>query len=175
MAKRALLRQYSLAAMDMGYNMVPQRQETPMSDPNTASPGPIPDPAPTGPTGNWRDQRRAERAAWRAQRHDRMGRGWGGVPIGGLVILAIGVIMLLGNFGLHLPPRWWAIFILIPAVGMLVGAIRFYRVDNTMNGRAMGLTIGGTVLLALALALFFGLNLGVFWTTGTSPVVMLLR
>jgi hypothetical protein len=39
-----------------------------------------------------------------------MGHGWGGVPIGGIVLLAIGVILLLGNFGLHLPPRWWAPF-----------------------------------------------------------------
>jgi len=139
-----------------------------MSDPNTSTPGPIPDPAPAGAGATWRDQRRAERQAWRAHRHDMMGRGWGGFPIGGVVILAIGVILLLGNFGLHLPPRWWAIFILIPAVGLLVGAIRFYRVDNTMSGRAMGPTIGGTVLLALALALFFGLNLGVFW-----PVVLI--
>jgi len=148
--------------------MVPDTEEAPMSDSNTSTPGPVPDPAPAGPGGTWRDQRRAERAAWRGHRHDMMGHGWSAFPVGGLVILAIGVILLLGNFGLHLPPRWWAVFILIPAVGMLVGAIRFYRVDNSMNGRAMGLTISGSVLLALALALFFGLNLGVFW-----PVVLI--
>jgi len=152
----------------MGYNMLPQRQEMPMSDPNAASSGPSPDPAATGPTGNWRDQRRAERDAWRARRHEMMGHGWGGFPLGGIVIIAVGVIFLLGNFGFHLPPHWWAVLLLIPAVGLLVTAIRFYRVDNSFNGRAMGPAIGGVILLAMALAIFFGLNWGLFW-----PIVLI--
>jgi hypothetical protein len=147
--------------------MVAKRQEMPMSDPNaTGSAGP--GPTESAPTGNWRDQRRAERDARRAHRHDMMGYGWNGFPIGGIVIIAIGVIFLLGNFGFHLPAHWWAVLLLIPAVGLLVTAIRFYRVDNTMNGRAMGPAIGGVLLLAMALAIFFGLNWGVFW-----PIVLI--
>ena len=141
-----------------------------MSDPNASAPDPgTPNPAPAGaPTGNWRDQRRAERDERRAHRHDMMGHGWNGLPIGGIVIIAIGVIFLLGNFGFHLPPHWWAVLLLIPAVGLLVTAIRFYRVDATMNGRAMGPAIGGVLLLAMALAIFFGLNWGLFW-----PIVLI--
>ena len=149
-----------------------------MSDPNIPSPGPAADPAASsnstgpGPTGDWREQRRAERDARRQERHgmrhEMMGHGFGGFPIGGLVIIVIGVIFLLGNFGFHLSAHWWAALLLIPAVGLLVTAIRFYRVDNSFNGRAMGPAIGGVILLAMALAIFFGLNWGLFW-----PIVLI--
>ena len=144
-----------------------------MSDPNTSSPGPRGnDPAgppnATGPTGNWRDMRRAERDARRGARHDMMGQGWGGFPIGAIVLIVVGVVFLLGNFGFHLPPHWWAVLLLIPAVGLLVAAIRFYRVDNTFAARAMGPAVGGVILLAMALAIFFGLNWGLFW-----PIVLI--
>ena len=145
-----------------------------MSDPNTSSPGPSTDPtgSPGGPNGNWRDMRRAERHARRQagheMRHEMGGHGWNGFPIGALVLIVIGVVFLLGNFGIHLPAHWWAAFLLIPAVGLLVAGIRFYRVDHSFSGRAMGPTLGGTLLLAMALAIFFGLNWGVFW-----PIVLI--
>lgn len=143
-----------------------------MSDPNTSSTGPTSEPTGStsgpGPTGDWREQRRAERDSRRQWRHDMRGHGFGGLPIGGIVIIAIGVIFLLGNFGFHLSPHWWAILLLVPAVGLLVTAIRFYRVDNSFTGRAMGPAIGGVILLAMALAIFFGLNWGLFW-----PIVLI--
>ncbi len=139
-----------------------------MTDPNTSSTGPTTDSGGPNYSGDWRAQRRAERDARRAGRHQMMGRSWNGLPIGGLVIIAIGVIFLLGNFGFHLPPHWWAVILLVPAVGLLVTAIRFFRVDNTFSGRAMGPAIGGVLLLAMALAIFFGLNWGLFW-----PIVLI--
>ena len=139
-----------------------------MSDPNASS-STTSNANSSGPSGNWRDQRRAERDARRGARHEMMGRNWGGLPIGGLIVIAIGVIFLLGNFGFHLPPHWWAILLLVPAVGLLVTAIRFYRLDNTMGGRVMGPAIGGVVLLVMALAIFFGLNWGLFW-----PIVLIV-
>ena len=139
-----------------------------MSDPNAPN-GSNSDQTSTGPTGNWRDQRRAERDARRGGRRDMMGHSWGGLPVGGIIIIIVGLVFLLGNFGFHLPPHWWAVLLLIPAVGLLVTAIRFYRVDNTMGGRVMGPAIGGVVLLAMALALFFGLNWGLFW-----PIVLIV-
>lgn len=140
-----------------------------MSDPHTTTqPGPEP-----GPTADWRDLRRAERHARREGRRqamaERMGRHWHGVPVGGIVVLAIGVVLLMGNFGFHLPPRWWAALILIPAVAALVSAIRFYRIDGGGSARVTASAIGGLVLLALALALFFGVNWGLFW-----PVILIL-
>ena len=142
-----------------------------MSDPNMSSTGPSPEPtgSSSGPSGNWRDMRRAERHERRQARHEMMGHGWRGFPIGALVLIVVGVVFLLGNFGFHLPPHWWAVLLLIPAVSLLVAAIRFYRVDNTASGRAMGPAIGGSVLLAMALAIFFGLNWGLFW-----PIVLIV-
>ena len=140
-----------------------------MSDPNMSSPGPTANPT-TPPMGDWRDQRRAERRARRAARRDSGPHaGWGGLPIGGFVVLAVGVIFLLGNFGFQLPHNWWAILILIPAVAALVNAIRFYRYDGPQSPRVMGSAIGGLVMLALALALFFDVGLGLFW-----PVIIIV-
>ena len=113
-----------------------------MSDPNTTR-SPSPDPAApgTGYTGNWRDQRRAERrarrAAWRSGGHP----GWGGLPMGGFIVLVIGVVLLAGNLGYSVPHNWWAILILIPAVAALVNAIRFYRAEG-QSPRVMGSAIG---------------------------------
>lgn len=137
-----------------------------MSDPNTTGPANDPQGAAPGSGANWRDMRRAERRARRQAR-------WGmsddrGVPVGALILIAVGVIVLLGNFGLQIPGHWWSVLLLVPAVGLLVTAIRFYRVDNTFGGRAMGPLIGGLVLLAMALAIFFGLDWGVFW-----PIVLI--
>ncbi len=137
-----------------------------MSDPTMPSPDTSTQPPPPG--GDWRDQRRAEKHARRAERRNSM-ENWGGIPLGGLTILVVGVIFLAGNFGLHLPPRWWAIFILVPAAGALVTAARFYRVDGTFSSRVMGAAIGGTLMLAIALALFLGLNWGLFW-----PVILVI-
>ncbi|HVY51090.1 MAG TPA: hypothetical protein VHA07_05960 [Devosia sp.] len=144
-----------------------------MSDPDSNGNNPAPQPGSGSPAGeaaqsqtggsagDWREQRRAERWARRSERWN--ASGWHGFPIGGAIILVLGVVFLLGNFGFHLPAHWWAVLLLIPAVGLLVTAIRFYRADNTMGGRAMGPLIGGIVLLAMALAIFFGLNWGIFW------------
>lgn len=142
-----------------------------MSDPNapsstTTTPGSDgTSPGGTGPTGDWRDQRRAEKHARRDAMRDR----WGGVPIGGLIVLVVGVIFLAGNFGLHLPPRWWALFVLVPAAGALVSAARFYRQDGNLSTRVVGAATGGVLMLAIALALFLGVNWGMFW-----PVILII-
>ena len=52
---------------------------------------------------------------------------------------------------------------------MLVAAARFYRADNTLSGRAIGPLIGGLIMLGLALAVFFGMNWGLFW-----PLVLIV-
>lgn len=137
-----------------------------MSDPNTSSP-PASGPTADGPSGNWRDQRRAERDARRHDRHEMTG--WGGLPIGGLIIVAVGVIFLARNFGLDLPPRWWAIFILVPAAAALVTAARFFRVDGGLSSRTVGSATGGILMLAVALVLYLDLNWAMFW-----PVLVII-
>jgi phosphatidylserine synthase len=126
----------------------------PMTDPNTTNSSP-----------DWREQRRAERAQRRAVR-----RGlWGGAPIGGLILLVVGAVLFADNFGYHLPERWWAALLLIPAGGALVSAIRFWQIDTRMSARVTGSLAGGVIFLILACAFFFGVNWSFFW-----PAILML-
>ena len=125
-----------------------------MSDPNMSS-----------SNGDWREARRAERAARRAGRREL----WGGAPIGGLILLVIGGVLLARQFGYELPSNWWAALLLIPAGGALVSSVRFWREDNRMSARVTGSAAGGVLFLILACAFFFGANWGFIW-----PAVLML-
>jgi hypothetical protein len=164
MAKSARNRQSSLVAGPGTNNIVLTTGDTPMSDPDPTTSSADTNSAESSSKAQWRDQRRADKHARReSMREWRHHGGWGGPPIGGIVLLVVGVLFLLGTFGFHLPPHWWALLIMIPAVSLLVAAIRFYRVEGT-TGRVVGPAIGGFVLLALSLSLFFGFHGGFFWS-----------
>jgi hypothetical protein len=84
--------------------------------------------------------------------------------VGAIVLILIGALLLAENFGLKLPERWWALFLLIPATGALVAAIRHYRDDgNTVSGEVIGSLVSAAIFLALGLAFFFGFAWGNFW------------
>lgn len=126
------------------------------------------DPDPTSsanPSPGWRDQRRAERAARHAGRHEI----WGGAPVGGLILLVIGGVLLANQMGYNVPDRWWAALLLIPAGGALVSAVRFWREDSRMSARVVGSLAGGVIFLILACAFFFGINWSIFW-----PLLLML-
>ena len=115
---------------------------------------------PPEPANDWRAGRRAEREARREDRRSR----WGGAPIGAIVLILIGALLLAENFGVELPDRWWALFLLIPAIGALVAAIRNYRDGgNTFSGEVVGSLVSAAIFLVLALAFFFGFAWGIFW------------
>lgn len=117
------------------------------------------------PSGDWREMRRAER---RARRGD-LSEMWPGVPLAGVVLIGVGVLFLLTNFGLDLPQRWWAIFIMLPAAAALVTAARFYAIDGKLSSRAAGSATGGLLLLAVGVILYFDLNWSLFW-----PVLLII-
>jgi phosphatidylserine synthase len=125
-----------------------------MSDPNLTQPSP-----------DWREQRRAERHA----RRDARRGSWGGAPIGGLILLVVGAVLLADNFGYHLPERWWAALLLIPAGGALVSAARFWRIDGRLSSRVIAALTGGVVFLLVACSIFFGMNWSFLW-----PVLLIL-
>jgi drug/metabolite transporter (DMT)-like permease len=84
--------------------------------------------------------------------------------IGGVVLVAAGAFLLLGNltrFSLH---NWWAIFLLIPAAGSLWTAYSIWRRNEwRFNAASRGPLIGGLVLLFLSIIFLFDLNWGRVW------------
>ncbi len=95
-------------------------------------------------------------------RHVRGGEGW----IAGAVLLALGLIFLLNNLGLFSMRlnNWWALFILIPAVGSFSTAYRMYRGNGGhMTEAVRGPLIGGLILTTVTLVFLLGLSWGVIW------------
>jgi hypothetical protein len=140
-------------------------------DPN---PDPIPPPNPppdqaSGPGDpppasyhDWRDQRRAERWARREarwQRHAGRHTGW----FAGVLLIALGVILLLEQLKIAFFANWWALFILIPAFWAYVAAWDNYQENNRLTRRvASSLTIA-ILLTVLALIFLFNLAGGFLW------------
>ena len=75
----------------------------------------------------------------------RHSEGW----IGGAVLIALGIIFFLQNTaGIELN-NWWALFILIPALGSFGAAWRAYEKDGRrITGTAIGPFMGGVILSA---------------------------
>ena len=114
-------------------------------------------PPATPPPANqdWRELRRAERAERRAR------RGSSGTPwIGGVILILLGVIFLLQNVRGFYLNNWWALFILIPAVGSFAAAWNGYRDAGRLDRRARGALISGCVFLLITAAFLFNLNWG---------------
>ncbi len=90
--------------------------------------------------------------------------------LGGVVLIAIGVFLLLGNilpftfFG-----NWWAIFILIPAFYSFQRAWRAYQLDGTMSRKFRSNLVGGMIVGAVGLIFLFGLNIFRWW-----PVLLII-
>jgi hypothetical protein len=123
---------------------------------------------PAGEYRDWREQRRAERWARRQQRWERRGArpyGW----IGGAVLILLGVAFLLQNMGFPFLENWWALFILLPALGAFGAAWESYQDQSRLTRGGMISLSGGLLLTLLAFAFLFGLDVGLFW-----PVLLIM-
>jgi 4-hydroxybenzoate polyprenyltransferase len=131
-----------------------------MSD-QTPLPGqenqPVSSPAPTPPVvyQDARDVRRAEREERRAQRGSN-NTAW----VGGVILIVLGVIFLLQSMRGFYLNNWWALFILIPAVGSFADAWNRYRQDGRLSRRVRGGLISGCVFLLITAAFLFNWNWG---------------
>jgi hypothetical protein len=103
-----------------------------------------------------------QRRQWRLRRREER---WGGAPIGAIILLILGFVLLAQNFGvLVLPERWWAFFLLIPAAGSLVAAVRNYRgAGDRVTGEVIGSLISTVIFVTLWAAFFFEFGWGMFW------------
>ena len=117
--------------------------------------------------GDRRGERRHERDERRRQRAE---HGWGGPWIGGVILIVLGVIFLLKNFGWEMPKNWWAAFILIPAIGSLMAAQRTYEANgHQWSAGVVAPGIAGVIFVVMAVALYLGIDWGAFW-----PVILIL-
>ena len=100
-----------------------------------------------------RHQRRAERLADPSR---------GGSWVAGIILIVLGGAFLMQNMGSYRFPlqNWWALFILIPAVGAFDTAFRTYRNTGTFTNTARGSLLVGIVLTLVTAIFLFNLS----WT-----------
>ena len=115
------------------------------------------------------EARRQRREARRAALGDpSRGSTW----ITGLILIILGAAFLLRNTGsFELPLKnWWALFILIPAIGALDTAMRMYRqAGDQLTSSAMGSLLVGLALSFLTVSFLFELNMNLF-----GPILIIL-
>jgi hypothetical protein len=83
--------------------------------------------------------------------------------IGG-VLIAVGIIFILKNVSGFTLNNWWALFILIPALGSLATAFQMWeRNDRRFTVASRGPLIGGLVLLGVTAVFLFNIDWGKVW------------
>jgi hypothetical protein len=102
--------------------------------------------------------RRAARAQYRAERRAARYAG-GGALVGGVALIAFGVIIMLQNMGVVQLHNWWALFILLPALGSFAAAYGAYRTNGGhFNSLVRGSILGGLIFTTIACVFLFNLD-----------------
>lgn len=108
--------------------------------------------------------RRAERKERVAQRRaDRRDGGFGWMA--GLVLIAVGILFMLYQYGILTNlTNWWALFMLLPGVGVFSAAVSaFRRNGGHWTGEVVGLLFATLFFVAMTAAFLFGFNLSWIW------------
>lgn len=120
---------------------------------------PVQPPSQSSPQSDWNEPRREAR-------HDNRGGAW----IWGIFLILLGVGFLLQNAGIFDFENWWALFILLPAIGSFQSAWDSYRsAGSRLTAQARGQMIGGFILTVIAFTFLFGFNFGTLW-----PVLLVI-
>jgi hypothetical protein len=105
----------------------------------------------------------AEREDFEQESHERPHRRDRNNWIGGVVLIAIGIIFLLSNVtDFHLD-NWWALFILIPAVSSFGKVYSSYQRHGRITRAARGSLTGGFILTLISAAFLLELDWGLIW------------
>lgn len=109
-----------------------------------------------------RRQRRVERLGDPSRRNN-----WAA----GMILILLGGMFLMQNMGSNIPVKnWWALFILIPAIGAIDTGIRMYRhAGNQLTAQAGSSLLVGGVLTLVTLGFLFNIS----WTF-FGPVLIIL-
>lgn len=85
----------------------------------------------------------------------------------GLAIMAVGGVFLLRNLGYELPflhyRNWWALFILLGAVGPLTLAVERYRSIGRLDWIALHSLLSAGVIVLVATFFLAGLDWATWW------------
>ena len=106
----------------------------------------------------------------RLQRTDeRRARRSGSSWVFGAILILLGIFIMLENLTSFKLENWWALFILIPAVGAFGNAWRAYQNDGRLSGAARASLISGIILTMVTAVFLLNLN----WTI-LGPVLLIL-
>ena len=84
--------------------------------------------------------------------------------IAGGVLILVGIVFIVQNVVGVTLNNWWALFILIPAIGMLVTTYQTWmKNDRRFTAASRGPLIGALVLLAVTAVFLFNLDWGRVW------------
>ena len=93
--------------------------------------------------------------------------GWWGGLAGGLAAVLVGIVFLLRNLGIPLPflglHNWWALFILIGALPLLVSAAESYRKDARISPAVLHSLLSAAAILLVAAFFLLDLDWSVWW------------
>lgn len=109
--------------------------------------------------------RREARRQRREERREALGIPGGSTWAVGLVLIILGGVLLMQNIGVYKIPftNWWALFILIPALGSLDRAYRAYKhADNQLTAFARNSMFVGLILTMVAGMFLLNLNWSIF-------------
>jgi hypothetical protein len=82
---------------------------------------------------------------------------------GGVVLIVLGAIFLLENFGVVLSANWWAAFIYLAAGASFVNMWRQWHAAGFFDSKATGSLAGGLLLATVASIFMFNLSWDIWW------------
>lgn len=87
----------------------------------------------------------------------------GHFPWAGVVLVILGLVFLLRTFKVDFLQNWWALFILIPAIGSFGNSWNAWRKEGKFNNAARSSLGGGLVILTVALMFLLNLSWVIYW------------
>jgi hypothetical protein len=106
---------------------------------------------------DWEAEIEAEE--YRPKHHKKDAPGW----IAGGVFMMMGILLLVSSITGAPFDNWWALFILIPALGSLYVAMRTYTETGAMMEAVRKPLTGGLILLLVSVMFLFNLDWGRYW------------
>jgi hypothetical protein len=134
-----------------------------MNDQQQTNNSPARDAQPDG--YDWRSERYQRRQARRQARAARRGGAW----VGGAVLIAVGILLLLQTLTSLSLEKWWSLILLIPAAGAFANSWRIYQRSDHLSAAARASLLGG-ILLTMVTAIFL---LDLDWTI-FGPILIIL-